>query len=75
MIYAERGIGKTRVGLNVAHSVSGGGSYLGWQAPRPRRVVYIDGEMPGSVLKDRYASIVAGSDIDPPKENFRTRCF
>lgn len=71
MIYADRGIGKTWVGLNVAHSVSCGGSYLGWQAPRLRRVVYIDGEMPGSALKDRYASIVAASDIDPPEDNFR----
>jgi RecA-family ATPase len=70
MIYAERGIGKTWVGLNVGHVVSGGGNYLGWQATRARRVVYIDGEMPSSVLKDRYATIVAGSEIDPPEENF-----
>ena len=70
MIYAERGIGKTWVGLNVGHVVSGGGNYLGWQATRARRVVYIDGKMPSSVLKDRYATIVAGSEIDPPEENF-----
>ena len=71
MIYAERGIGKTWVGLNVGHVVSGGGNYLGWEATRARHVVYIDGEMPGAVLKDRYATIVAGSEIDPPEENFR----
>jgi hypothetical protein len=59
------------VGLNVGHVVSCGGNYLGWQAKRARRVVYIDGEMPGSVLKDRYATIVAGSETDPPEENFR----
>jgi RecA-family ATPase len=71
MIFAERGIGKTWVGLNIAHAVAGGGSYLRWQAPGRRRVVYIDGEMPAYVLQERYASIVAASDCDAPEDSFR----
>jgi RecA-family ATPase len=71
MVFAERGIGKTWISLNAAHAIAGGGSYLGWRAPRPRRVVYIDGEMPAQVIKDRYAAIVAGSDFDAPADSFR----
>ena len=71
MLFAERGIGKTWVGLNIAHAVSGGGSFLRWQASLPRRVVYIDGEMPASALKERYAAIIIGSGFDAPEANFR----
>jgi hypothetical protein len=71
MVFAERGIGKTWIALNVAHAVACGGTFLGWRALRARRVVYIDGEMPAQVLKDRYAAIVVGSDFDAPSDNFR----
>jgi AAA domain len=71
MIFAERGIGKTWIALNIAHAVSGGGLFLRWRAPFPRRVVYIDGEMPAAVLKERYAAIVAGADFDAPEGNFK----
>lgn len=71
MVFAERGIGKTWVGLNVAHAVSGGGTFLKWAATRPCNVIYIDGEMPASVLKDRYAHIVATADFDAPEDNLR----
>src|SRR5262249_2387718 len=62
MIFAERGIGKTWIGLNIAHAVAGGGLFLGWRVPRPRRVVYLDGEMPAAALKERYAVIIANSE-------------
>jgi hypothetical protein len=71
MIFAERGIGKTWAGVNIAHASAGGGSFLRWRAPKPRRVVYIDGEMPAATLKERYASIVAGADFDAPEDHFR----
>ena len=72
MLYAERGLGKTWIALNVAHAVAGGGEILGWKAPAPRRVVYLDGEMPASLLQERYTTIVVSSSgFDAPKENFR----
>lgn len=71
MVFAERGIGKTWVGLNIAHAVGGGGAFLRWRAPQPRRVVYIDGEMPAATIKDRYAAIVAAADFDAPENHFR----
>jgi hypothetical protein len=71
MVFADRGIGKTWVALNVAHAIAGGGFYLGWRAQKPRRVVYIDGEMPADVLQERYASIVTNSEFEAPEDTFR----
>ena len=68
MIFAERGIGKTWVGLNIAYAVASGGAFLRWQSPSARRVVYIDGEMPGLTLKERLASVVAHSSHDAPDD-------
>jgi hypothetical protein len=71
MIFAPRGIGKTWVALSIAHIIAGGGQFLKWKASRPRRVLYLDGEMPSVLLRNRYAEIVRSlaTDIDP--ENFK----
>lgn len=71
MLYAPRGIGKTWAGLSIAHAVASGGDFLGWKAPRPRRVIYLDGEMPGSLLRDRFSAVVAASGVDLSPDNFR----
>ena len=60
MVYAYRGIGKTFFALSVAYTVASGGSYLGWDAPAPAGVLYLDGEMPGPVMQIRLAQIVRG---------------
>ena len=62
MVYAYRGIGKTFFSLNVSYAVASGGSYLGWDAPFPAGVLYIDGEMPGPVMQERLAAIVNGNN-------------
>src|SRR5438128_11849314 len=46
MIYAPRGVGKTHMALGIAWAAASGGTFLKWQAERPRQVLYIDGEMP-----------------------------
>jgi len=71
MIFAARGIGKTWVGLNIAHAVGGGASFLRWTASEQKTVCYIDGEMPAVVLKERYASIVEASGYKVPETRFR----
>ena len=45
MIHAWRGVGKTHVMLGMAAAQASGGKFLNWQAPKPSRVVYVDGEM------------------------------
>lgn len=58
LLHAFRGIGKTHMSLGIGHAVATGGSFLGWHAPKPRGVLYIDGEMPAQSLQDRLANIV-----------------
>ena len=62
MLQAYRGVGKTHVALGIAFAVATGGEFLGWQAPKPRGVLYIDGEMPASTMQERLARIVKASD-------------
>jgi putative DNA primase/helicase len=62
MVYAYRGIGKTHFALAVAYAVASGGSFLGWKAPTPVGVLYIDGEMPGAVMQERLSAIVTSND-------------
>ena len=71
MIYAPRGVGKTWAALGIAHAVASGGQFLRWSAKSPRRVLYIDGEMPMSLLKERYAMVVASAMTEAPPQNFR----
>jgi putative DNA primase/helicase len=60
MLYAPRGIGKSWLGLSIGLAVASGGSLLRWMAPRPRRVLYVDGEMPLPDIQARLAAIMAG---------------
>jgi putative DNA primase/helicase len=65
MVFAYRGVGKTHFALGVAYAVSSGGSFLGWQAPAPVGVLYIDGEMPGPVMQERLSAIITSNDKEP----------
>ena len=47
------------------------GEFLKWRAPKPSKVLYVDGEMPCATLRERIASIIAGSKASPPPENLR----
>lgn len=67
MLYAKRGIGKTFLGLGIAHAIASGTRFLRWEAPTPRGVLYVDGELPGRLLQERYR-IVSG---DSPSSNLR----
>jgi putative DNA primase/helicase len=51
MVYAARGVGKTHFSLGIAHAVASGGEFLSWRVPAPRGVLFLDGEMPASILQ------------------------
>jgi AAA domain len=55
LVYGPPGIGKSFLALGVAWAVASGGSFLGWRSTRPRRVLYVDGEMGAAELRDRLA--------------------
>ncbi len=70
LLYAARGVGKTFVGLGMAYAVATGGAFFRWRAPAPRKVLYVDGEMPASAMQERLAQIVQGADKEPPSTDF-----
>lgn len=57
MLYGPRGLGKTHVALGIAWAAASGGQFLKWQAPEPRRVLYVDGEMPAADMQERLRLI------------------
>lgn len=70
MVFAGRGIGKTHLALSISFAVATGGLCLGkWQAPRPGKVLYLDGELPGAVLQKRLAMHLP--DVEPQPGYFR----
>lgn len=54
MIYAERGLGKSFFMLGLSLSITRGISFLDWQISSPQGVLYVDGEMSASLLKERF---------------------
>lgn len=57
MIYAPRGIGKTHVALGISHAVASGTQFLNWHATKPRGVLYLDGEMPATLMQQRLDAL------------------
>ena len=70
LLYAKRGVGKTHVALGIAYAVATGGTFLKWHAPRPRKVLYIDGEMPAAAMQERVKRILITEDLKPPDSTF-----
>lgn len=74
MLWAAPGVGKTMAALSIALAAAGGGKFLGWKAPHPFRVLYVDGEMALADLKDRLVVLkdaVEGLDVDAAAKNLR----
>lgn len=70
MVHAGRGIGKTHWALSVAFAVATGGTFLRWTALNARKVLYLDGELPGQVMQKRLAMHLP--DREPLPGYFRT---
>ena len=69
MLYAKRGVGKTHIALGIAYAVASGGTFLKWSAPAPRKVLYIDGEMPAISMQERLRKISCHA-IQTPMPNY-----
>jgi hypothetical protein len=63
MVFSARGIGKTHFGLSIAYAVSTAGTFAKWRAPTARKVLYLDGELPGSVMQKRL--LMHCPDVEP----------
>jgi putative DNA primase/helicase len=71
MVHAYRGVGKTHFSLGIACAVATGSSFLRGRAEKPHGVLFIDGEMPGVVLKERIANTITGMDGEFENVNLR----
>lgn len=71
MLYAPRGVGKTLLGLSIGLAVASGAPLLRWSAPRRRRVLYVDGEMPLVSLQERLRAISIGLGAEISNDGFR----
>jgi putative DNA primase/helicase len=71
MLYAPRGVGKTLLGLSIGLAVASGAPLLRWSAPKPRRVLYVDGEMPLVSLQERLRAISLGFGGKVPNAGFQ----
>ena len=58
LLIGDTGIGKTLLALAIAAASAAGDGLLGWPAiGKPRRVMYLDGEMPSETAKERLQFI------------------
>lgn len=64
MLYAPRGTGKTYLALAIAYAIAAGAQLLRWRSPRPQRVLYLDGEMPATVMRERLARLIRGAGVE-----------
>lgn len=53
LIYGPTGVGKSFLALGLALAAASGDSFLGWTAPRPYNVLYLDGEMSPEAVAGR----------------------
>jgi RecA-family ATPase len=56
LISAETGIGKSMFLIALGQHASAGLPFLHWDAPRPVKTLYVDGEMSRRLLKERLLS-------------------
>ena len=69
MVFASRGIGKTHFCLAAAFAIATGGAFAKWTAPRPHKVLYLDGELPGALMQKRL--LMHCPDVEPAPEYLR----
>lgn len=62
-VYAATGVGKTLFTLNIAYAIAIGGDFLKYSCPKPRKVLYVDGEMPLNQLIARV-KLIQKDEID-----------
>jgi len=71
LIYSLRGLGKTLLAMSIAYAIAAGADFLGWwTSGKPRKILYIDGEMPAETMQERLAAIVGGFAQQPPADDF-----
>ncbi len=58
-------LAKLFAALSVAVTVASGGEVFNWRAPLPKKILYVDGEMPAASMQSRLSSIIGGMAAPP----------
>ena len=66
-VVGRTGLGKTMLGLAIASACASGTDFLHWHAHRKARVLYIDGEMPEVLIKERAQEALQRSGGEVPR--------
>ena len=61
-LHASRGTGKSNFGFGLSSALAVGGRFLMFDVPKPRRVLYVEGEMDGADLQERMRCLVEESE-------------
>lgn len=70
MLYSKRGVGKTFLSLALGHAVATGTDILRWKSPKAMKVLYVDGEMPASLIQERLRKLVVGKNAELPAPSY-----
>ena len=63
MVHARSGRGKSMFCMGLAIALAGGVPFLGWEVPRPRRVIYVDAELDPADLQERISDMLEASGM------------
>lgn len=61
-VFAFRGLGKSVVGNVLTQALINGAEWLSFKAPKPRRVLLVDGELPAAQLQERLREFTGASE-------------
>jgi hypothetical protein len=76
LLVAPTGLGKTHFAMAIAGAVAAGKDLLHWEVNEPRKVLYIDGEMPRGLLQERLKEMVARMNLTRAEmKTFRKNFF
>ena len=64
MISAPRGVGKSFLAMTMAISIASSIDFLGFKTEQQYKVLYIDGEMNGKMLQERFSKLIDGMEKD-----------
>ena len=61
-IYGARGLGKTWLAVHLARQCAEGGKVATWKVHKPRRVLYVDGEMALDGIRERDVALSTAAE-------------
>ena len=66
---ADTGLGKTMLAVAFAFTIHLGSDFLHWKGPgRRRRVLFVDGEMPRELMRERIVAACGWFGVAPPSD-------